>query len=227
MKYNTVLFDADGTLFDFDKCERQALIKVLTGFDISISEQMILDYSKINDGFWKMLELGQIDKKSLKVRRFDVFCKKYGICIDPVRVADSYVLALAEQSEFIDGACDICKKLSENCRLYIITNGIKYVQEKRINNSALKPYFLDVFISEEIGCEKPNKAYFEAVSSKIYDFDRKSTLVVGDSLSSDIKGGLNFGLDVCWFNPKKVPKPFDMKINYTIDSLFELSNIIY
>lgn len=226
MKYSTILFDADGTLFDFDKSEKNALTEVLNFFGIDATESMTAGYNKINDSLWKMLERNEIDKESLKTKRFEIFCDRYKIGIEPSVIAKNYIVALSNQTEYIDGAIEVCKSLSEKCRLYIITNGIKYVQYKRIKKSMLYHYFKDIFISEEIGYEKPNAAYFEAVSNKIDGFCKKTTLVVGDSLTSDIKGGINFGFDVCWFNQKQTKAPADLNINYTITELDELIKII-
>ena len=227
MKYATILFDADGTLFDFDKSEKNALTEVLNFFGIDATESMTAGYNKINDSLWKMLERNEIDKESLKTKRFEIFCDKYKIGIEPSVIAKNYIDALSNQTEYIDGAVRICKVLSEKCRLYIITNGIKYVQDKRIKKSMLYPYFQDIFISDEIGYEKPSTAFFEAVSNKIDGFCKNTTLVVGDSLTSDIRGGINFDLDVCWFNQKEIKEPTNLNINYTITKLDELIKIIY
>lgn len=226
MKYKTILFDADDTLLDFHLAEYAALKSTLEYFELGCDEYIISEYSRINLSFWKMLELGQIKKDELKVRRFEAFCQRFGFDVLPEKMAEVYMNFLSEQNPLKDGAEDICKKLFGKCRLYVITNGIKFIQSKRLFTSPLIKYFNDVFISDEIGYEKPSVEYFEIVADRIPDFDKESTLVVGDSLTSDIKGGIGFGLDTCWFNPKGKERPEDMDITYEISSLDGLYDII-
>jgi 2-haloacid dehalogenase len=126
----------------------------------------------------------------------------------------------------IDGALETCRRLAAHASLYIITNGIKFVQERRFGASPLVPYFKDVFISEEMGAEKPHKAYFDEVARRIPDFAPQETLVVGDSLSSDIRGGMLAGIDTCWYNPAGKPLPEGICVNYCVRGLEELPAIV-
>ena len=226
MRYTTILFDADDTLLDFGAAEREAITSVLRGYRLPYGEDVIEEYSRINIGFWKMLERGEIKKDELKYRRFEAFCEHFGFKVDAREMATAYMNALSGQNPLIDGALEICERLYGKCRLYIITNGIKFIQEGRFSNSPLIKYFDGSFISETIGHDKPSREYFEAVECAIPDFDRKTTLVVGDSLTSDIKGGINYGLDTCWFNPKGKARPEDMEMTYEIKSLDEIFNIV-
>ena len=226
MKYTTVLFDADDTLFDFGAAEHEAITGVLSNFGLPHDESVINEYSRINTGFWKMLERGEIKKDELKYRRFEAFCEYYGFAVDARAMAEEYMALLSRQNQMIDGAPEICERLFGKCRLYIITNGIKFIQEGRLSTSPLKKYFDKVFISEVIGFDKPSREYFDAVVKEIPDFDKSKTLVVGDSLTSDIKGGINFGFDTCWFNPKGKDRPDGLSITYEIKTLDEIFDIV-
>lgn len=225
-RYDTVLFDADNTLFDFLRAEREALLDALTFMGITPTEEMVQVYSAINDSFWKKLERGEITKDALRLQRFVSFCDHYGFEVDVARLAVAYTDFLSTKSHLMPGAEEICRKLSAHCRLYIITNGIASVQKGRFAPSPLYPLFKNCFISEELGYEKPHLKYFEAVRAAIPDFDPATTLVVGDSLSSDIKGGINAGLDTCWYNPSGKTAPAELPITYTVSRLEDVIPLI-
>lgn len=227
LRYDTVLIDADETLFDFPKAERCALCDALTGAGITPTEELILAYSEINYATWKRLERGEITKTALRTERFAAFCAKFGFEADIPKLSDDYLAALSAQSFLLEGAEDVCRALKADlCRLYIITNGIASVQHGRMMRSPIKYLVEDVFISEEMGAEKPHRAFFDAVERRIPDFDPASTLVVGDSLTSDMAGGIAAGLDTCWYNPKGKGKPADMPITYEIRDLRELLSLV-
>ncbi len=225
-RYDTILFDADGTLFDFLKGEREALTEACRRHGYELSEEDINDYSAINDSLWKALERKEVDKETLRVRRFELFCEKKGFKTDVNKLATDYTDSLSEQHFLICGALEIVKTLSEKCRLYIITNGISCVQRKRFTASPVNNYISELFISEDIGCEKPDVRYFEYVSEHISKFEKAKTLVVGDSLSADMKGGIAAGLDCCFFNPSLQAISEGMDINYNITKLSELEKIV-
>ena len=218
-RYKTVLFDADNTLLDFLRSEREALSDTLLKMGITPGEELITTYSRINDANWKRLERGEITKSELRTARFAEFCAHFGFALDAVEMADNYLNALCTKRFLMPGAVALCERLSKECRLYIITNGIAAVQHGRFDHSPLAPFFSGAFISDELGCEKPAKAFFDLVAASIPDFDPVTTLVVGDSLTSDIAGGINAGLDTCWFNPAGKPAPADMPITYTVEKL--------
>lgn len=224
--YDTLLFDADGTLLDFERSEREALIAALASFGIVADDDIVGAYSAINDALWKKLERKEVTKPELKRRRFYELVVKYSFDCDYVLLAEAYENELATKAYILGNALEVCRELSLTCRLYVITNGFKKIQAGRFCGTPLAPLFLDRFVSEEIGYDKPSREYFDAVKARIPDFDRSRTLVIGDSLSSDIRGGINAGLDVCWFNPHRKALPEDIKVNYVVADLAELFNII-
>ena len=225
-KYTTILFDADATLFDFKHSEHDAVIDCLRFAGLPTTDSVVETYSKINDGYWKKLERGVVTKSELFVARWKDLIDHYGFDFDARIIADKYPERLAERGYLIDGAEDICKALYGRFRLYIVTNGFAKVQHGRFDKSPLRKYFADMFISEEVGAEKPSLEYFEAVFAKIPDFDKNKTIIIGDSLTSDIKGGIAAGLDTCWYNPQKKSAPDDMDITYIVNQLSEIEEIV-
>ena len=227
MRYRTLLFDADDTLLDFKRAEHDAISDVLNDLRLDFDDGVIETYSRINDSLWKLLEVGGIAKEELKTERFRRLCDHYGFDIAPELIAEKYVEALSNQSYLLDSAELVCRGLYDaGVKMYIITNGIKYIQTKRFSATPIAPLFEKVFISEEIGFEKPRVEFFEKACEMIDGFDAASELVVGDSLTSDIKGGIAFGLDTCWFNPKGKTPPEDMNITFEISALTDLLSVV-
>ena len=227
MKYTTLLFDADETLLYFKRAEREAITATLFHFGIVCSEEIISSYSEINDSLWKQLELGLTTKEKLKTERFERLCLRYGFDILATDMASRYINELSKQAYTIEGAEKLCSMLYEKgFKMYIITNGIKSVQTSRMSRSSIGEYFIRSFISEDVGYEKPNREFFESVKKEIEDFDIEKTLVIGDSLSSDIKGGINAGIDTCWYNPSRKSRPDGMNITYEVSSLEDILKIL-
>lgn len=218
MKYDTILLDADETLLDFPRSESEAVSDALRLFDITPTEELIAGYSRINRAIWKRLERGEITKAALRVVRFHEFCEQFALTADPERMAEYYLERLSQKAYLLDRSEELCQRLSAKYRLYIITNGIAFVQRGRMARLPITPFFKDIFISEEIGAEKPELLFFERIFEKIPQFSAEKALVVGDSLTSDMRGGIAAGLDTCWYNPKKLPIPEGMEITYTVNS---------
>lgn len=226
MRYRTLLIDADETLLDFPRSERCALCEALERAGVTPTPDLIEGYSRINLATWKRLERGEITKEALRTERFFEFCRHFGIEADVPRMAADYLESLATQSFLLDGALEVCQALAAHCELYIITNGIAAVQHGRLDRSPLRPCFKDVFISDEIGAEKPHPAFFEAVAARIPCFTPHATLVIGDSLTSDMAGGIGAGLDTCWLNHSGKEKPAHMPITYEIKSLRDVIPLV-
>ncbi len=226
MAYKIALFDADNTLLDFTRAEHNAVSICLAARGLPSDEETVSCYSRINDGYWKRLEQGLTTRDRLKVDRFADLFSALGYEGDPKSMAVDYEEALSRQTHLMDGALELIQALYGKCRLFIITNGTAVVQKGRFGNSPLAPYFERCFISEEMGCNKPEKAFFDRVATEISDFDSHEAIVIGDSLSSDIRGGINAGLDTCWFDPAGKSAPEGMKITYTVRTLDEILPIL-
>ena len=226
MKYEFLLFDADHTLFDFIKSEYLALKGALNALGCPSDDAIIERYSIINVKYWKMLERGEIDKVSLKLARFVEFGREFGFEDKAEALADLYMENLAHESHLFDGALEMIAQLSKKYRLFIITNGVKSTQDGRFSVSPITKYFEDIFISEVIGAEKPSREFFDAVERSIAGYERERALVIGDSLSSDIKGAIGAGIDCCWFNPSGKEAPADYDITYTVKSFDEILNLL-
>lgn len=226
MKYTTILFDADGTLLDFKRSEREALGDCLIARGITVTEDITKRYSDINDLHWKMLERGEITRSELYVARFEMFFHEYGFELDPVQMSRDYFVALSTKSYLIDGAYELCRELAKDRKLYLITNGDTRIQHGRFDPSPIAPFFDGRFISEEVGYSKPELKYFNYVMSHIPNFRSENTVVIGDSLTADIKGGINAGLDVCWYNPEFCDTPKDMRINCIAHNYREILDFI-
>lgn len=228
-KFTTVLFDADDTLLDFHKDEKQALIKALMHYGVPVTEENIQIYSDINQGMWRQLEKGEITKPELKRTRFKKFFEAINfICEeDPFTINEHYLSLLSEGGNTLDGAVDTVKKLHEKgYELHIITNGIAATQAKRLSRSGLLPYINEVFVSETIGYQKPRVEYFEAVLERIGEKDKSRIIVVGDSLTSDIKGAMNAGLPCCWLNRYNKELPEEYKVDFEISDVRDAIEIL-
>ncbi len=227
-KYTTILFDADDTLFDFKKSEHEAVKDCLSLVGFPESDEIIEKYSEINQSYWKMLERGEITKKDLFIERWKTFLGFYGLVdVNAEMLANHYLTQLSQKCYLLDGAEELCRKLYGRVKMYIVTNGFGVVQHGRFDKSILREYFEDMFISEEMGAEKPSIDYFNAVAAAIPDFDREKALIIGDSVTSDIKGGITAGIDTCWYNRGRKIAPDGMNITYIINDLAEIENILF
>jgi len=217
---HTYLFDLDNTILNFNAAEHSAIKKAIKSFGLEPTEEILARYSELNLAQWKLLELGQTTVPKLKIQRFKNLISEYDLDFSPEKAAEIYESFLSEGHEFMPGALDMLTRLKEkNYRIYIVTNGISAVQRRRTKESGITDFAEDIFISEEIGINKPDIGYFKYVFDHIPDFDAKSTAIVGDSLSSDIKGGITAGIHTIWFNPKHQENASDIQPEYEISTL--------
>lgn len=215
MKYGIILFDADGTLLDFLKSEDEAVREALAADGIEPTDGTVKLYSGINAELWKKLERREIEKKVLLYRRFELLYEALGTHGNARLTAERYMNALATKGYMLAGAEDMLRALYGRVKMYIVTNGVEFIQRGRYARCGVEKYFEDIFISDVIGTEKPDVRYFEYVAAHIGELDKKRTLIVGDSLTSDMRGGINYGIDTCWYNPEGKPCPEDMNITFT------------
>lgn len=221
-----VLFDLDDTLFDFHKAEKIALTKTLVHFGIDPTEETLALYSTINAAHWKRLELGEISREEVKVGRYRELFKTIGVECDPVKATAYYESMLAIGHYFMPGAPELLEELYRKYRLYIVSNGTAKVQEGRIGSSGIAKYMDGIFISQILDANKPDKQFFDICFAEIPDFLLSETVIIGDSLSSDIKGGINAGITTVWFNPKGIENDSDIKPDYTINELSEVPGLL-
>ena len=227
MKYEIIIFDADETLFDFKKSERDAFKNTMLEFNMEYDENYQLKiYHDINTIIWKEFEEGFIAQEKLKVERFKRLSDKLNINFDEYEFAKSYMKHLANGSFLYEDSLELVKKLHNNYKLSIVTNGLKNVQDNRIRKSIIAKYFEDIIISEEVKVSKPNPKIFEYALRNINHADKSKVLMVGDSLTSDIQGGINFGIDTCWYNPSGFKNITGITPTYEISNLMELKDTL-
>jgi 2-haloacid dehalogenase len=226
-RYELILFDLDGTLFDYNKAEEYALKKSLELFSIDLNPDFCLEqYRKINRQVWREFEKGETGLGDLKLKRFKILFDGFGMDQDIKAFSDKYLYYISKSSFTIKGAEEVVFSLYGKYKLALATNGIYSAQYERLKRSSLSPYF-DIFVvSEEIGFAKPDPDFFNCVFKKARHSDKSTALIIGDSLSSDIKGGIDFGIDTCWFNPGKVAREGDISPTYEIEKLSQVKDII-
>jgi len=224
--YPYLLFDADNTLFDFNRANRSAFHQVCFTCDLPESEENYQLYESINSALWQAFDRGECTKDYLVVERFRRFLAKLGLERDPERCNEVHLTTLGRSQVLLPYAEEVCRELSRTHRLYLVTNAVASVQRNRLASSAIAPYITDAFISEEAGASKPSAAYFDYVFSRVEGLRRDNCLLIGDSLSSDIRGANNAGLTCCWYNPNMLPRPADLRIDYEIRDLRELYDLV-
>ncbi|MCK5851667.1 YjjG family noncanonical pyrimidine nucleotidase [bacterium] len=226
MQYELILFDADGTLFDYDKAEAYALENAFSSAQIPYQKEFIDAYKIINSSLWRDFEKGLISPAKIRVERFDQLFDQFKIKTDTTVFGDVYLDFFAEAGFLIDGAEDIVNIISSQTTTAIITNGLSIVQRSRFSKAPIMSQFKDVIISEEVGCAKPNPKIFEITFEKLNHKNKNTTMIIGDSLTSDIQGGINFGITTCWFNPKKLPNNSGLIPDFEIQTLDELIELV-
>ena len=227
MKFDVILWDMDGTLLDFKIAQKEAITQVFRTIHKPLTDDIIDLYSRINESYWKRLELGEVTRPELLVGRFRRLFEELGMNdVDVDSVRKEYEEVLGNVYEYIQDSLGLCKMLQPKCKQYIVTNGIAGTQNRKIKLSGFRDCMNDCFISEDAGYEKPNPKFFEYAFSKISNFDPERTLIVGDSLTSDIKGGALAGIKTCWFNPERKEITGDYKPDYEIEHLWDILRIL-
>lgn len=221
-----LLLDLDDTILDFHKAERVAIAKTIGDFGIEPTEEVMHRYHLINKSCWERLERKEWTREQVLVNRFAVLFDEVGVQADPVACARAYEKNLSVGHYFLPGAKEAVEALSKKYRLFLMSNGTTSVQKGRLASAELYPFFEKVFISQELGHNKPAREFFEKAFAQIPGFDPKRAMIVGDSLTSDILGGINAGVTTCWVNPGHLPKREDIPADYEIEELSQLENLL-
>lgn len=226
MSLEFLFIDLDDTILDFGKAEGIALNKTLTAFNLVPTEAVRSRYSQINKAHWERLERGELTRAQVMFGRFATLFDEFGITGDPQLASDTYAQNLSIGHYFLPGAEEALEKLSKKYKLYLASNGNAAVQAGRLKSANISRYFEDIFISQEVGADKPSPLFFARAFARIPGFDPSKAMIVGDSLTSDIKGGNNAGIRTCWVNPKHLPQRADIQVDYEIESLAQLEQLL-
>ncbi len=226
--YKYLLWDIDDTLIDFKSSERMALKTCFERFGVVLSDEDVGIYSEINRNYWELLAHGKIEKATLLNRRFEDFTRQLSLDkIDCEEVNNLFQVALGDNAVMFNDAYDVCAYLKKSKRQYAVTNGTAVAQNKKLHKTGLDKLFNGVFISDEVGWQKPDARYFQFVFSEILDFKHEEAIIIGDSISSDMAGANNVGIDCCWFNPNgNVNDNTSIQINYEIKRLKDVLEIV-
>ena len=223
--YTSLFLDLDNTLLDFNAAEAHAVRKVLKSHGLPNDDAAVALYSDINRSYWERFERGEIPREAIFEGRFKTLFEKLGVTGDTAKISKDYCFNLSEGYFKVEGADEILTYLKKRgYKLYAATNGISLTQHKRIRGSGLFKYFDGVFVSEDTGHQKPEKEYYGYIIEKIPEKDKAKILILGDSQSSDILGGINSGIDTCWYNPDNKAAKYPSK--YQIGTLSELEKIL-
>lgn len=225
MKYEFLFLDLDDTVLDFGATERKSIARLLKAVGVEPTEEIIHRYHVINLEHWRRLERGEITRAQIS-NRFDVLFAELGVNVSTPECEKLYRRYLSEGNDVLPGAPEALAQLQKKYRLFAATNSTAIVQQGRLARTGLGVYFEKLFISEEIGANKPSPLFFERVFAQIPDFDRSKALMVGDSLTSDILGGINAGIKTCWINPKHRPVREDIQPDHQIESICQLESLL-
>lgn len=226
MRYDWLLFDADGTLLDYDKAEAAALQQAFQHFDVPFQPHHLETYRRVNAELWRAFERGEIAQSQLKLRRFELLAEAIGLPLDAAQFSAVYLTQLGQNAQLIEGAEAMLQTLSGQVNMMLITNGLHAVQRSRFALSPLPAYFADIIISEEVGVAKPDPRIFDIAFEKMGNPAKDRVLIIGDSLSSDMAGGANYGIDTCWFNPDGRARDGQVEITHEIRRLTELPPLV-
>ncbi len=221
-----LFFDLDDTLLDFHKAEAWALRQALSHSGIAPTDAIAARYSEINQSQWELLEEKKLTREQVLIRRFQLLFQELGVHASCEETQHCYENMLAKGHDFMPGAPELLELLKGHYQLYLVSNGTAMVQDCRLRDSGVENYFQGIFISERIGVDKPQKEFFDRSFAVIPDFNPSQAMIIGDSLTSDIRGGNNAGIQTCWYNPKHKPRRTDIHVDYEISDLMELPKLL-
>ena len=221
-----VLLDIDNTLIDFNECARQSIIRIFNDFNLPYSDNVFKTFTDENIKIWKRLENGEINKAYLRANRWNIILEKLNIVFDGSLIEELFEKSIAESAFEVEGAKELLEYLSEKHKLYVVSNGFSAVQEKRLNISGFRKYFNKMFFSEDIGISKPQKEFFDYCFNSLNNPPKEDVILIGDSLSADILGGINYNIKTIWFNKNNETCPDNIKPTYIVRALTEIEDII-
>ncbi|WP_348920887.1 YjjG family noncanonical pyrimidine nucleotidase [Enterococcus rotai] len=226
MKFKTLLFDVDDTLLDFQATEKKALQALFEEEEVTLTDEIEATYKKINSQLWREFEQGKTDKKTVTDTRFSLLFDQLNKSVDGKKMGERYREHLSQGHDLLGNSKAIIKRLKPDYDLYIVTNGVAKTQYQRLKDSNMTEFFNDIFVSEEVGYQKPMKEYFDYVFERIPDFEHEKTMIIGDSLASDIQGGNLAKIQTLWLNPSKQPAHSEIQPTYEISRLDEIFTIL-
>lgn len=224
--YSWLCFDADDTLFDYNRAEAIALKNAFLAVNAPFQEDYLDVYREINRKLWRDLERQAITTAVLQVRRFELLLEALQLTYSADQIGLAYVEQLGLCSELKEGAYDVLHVLQRTSRIAIVTNGLQAVQRSRLEKSPIRDFISELIISEEVGASKPKAAFFDAAFTRMGYPAKSEVLIIGDSLTSDMRGGADYGIDTCWYNPTGDPRPHDLRLTYEIAHLRELLDVV-
>ena len=222
----TILLDIDDTILDFHECAKATILRASEDFGVDFTQDMLSFYMEQNAFLWGQYEKGIITREDIFRTRFPLLFKEYGYNVDGLSFEDSFQKYFKTQYKFVDGAVELVEYLASKYDLYVASNSLLETQVSRLTSAGLYKYFKRLFVSDAIDYQKPTKEFFEGCFCQIPNFKKEETIIIGDSLSSDIKGGCMVGIKTCWFNPKQIKNNTEFKADYEITSLDEIKNIL-
>tara|TARA_Y100001970_G_scaffold204833_1_gene249402 strand:+ start:7797 stop:8477 length:681 start_codon:yes stop_codon:yes gene_type:complete len=226
MSYEVALFDLDSTLFDSALSEQLALKTSLEHYSVSLTDDVLSKYKVINTQLWLDFEQNDIELDKLRTERFTRLCQELNFAIQPGDLADLYEHNLGKSGKLYDGAAELLAQTKKTAKTGLITNGLESVQKARLEHFNLYQYFEVILISGECGLAKPDPAIFQSSLDLLGHKRKDSVLMIGDSLSSDIAGANNFGIDSCWYNPKRLKLHSSNSPTFTVYSLQEIASLV-
>ena len=221
-----VLLDLDNTLIDFNECARHSIMNIFNELGFTYTENVFETFICENVKIWKRLEKGEITKSDLRANRWNIILGKLGIDYDGTIIEEKFENGVAQGAYAVDGAYELLDYLYPKYELYIVSNGFRFVQESRLKIGDFRKYFKDIFLSEDVGVQKPAKEFFDYCFEKLKQPEKEDVILIGDSLSADIIGGLNYGIDCIWFNKNNDKISEDIKPTYIVDKLCDIEKIL-
>ncbi len=222
----TILMDLDNTIIDFNECARHSIMGIFEDLGFPYNENVFNTFITENVKIWKRLELGEIDKPFLRANRWNIILDKLGIDYDGTIIEERFENGVAMGAYPVDGAYELLDYLHKKYDIYVVSNGFRFVQESRIKIGNYGKYFKDIFLSEDIGIQKPDLRFFDYCYKNIGSPPKDELILIGDSLSADIKGGNDFGIDTIWFNKNGDPESDTIRPTYTVNKLKNIDKIL-